>query len=391
MFRWVLLGSGLTLGLLFVCPAGLCADAPATEPKQVNLTEAAALVQKLGDKSFEVRRNAHKELQDMGRGVEKILRDNLNNSDLEISSRCERLLILATRSETEIALDAFLQNKDDKLLMKLPSWSRFSEMTGKETASRLLFVEMYSSETQLLDALEKDPKSLSGPNGKFTARCQQLQQILWTPWGTQGNISVSQVVGLLFVASDPRMTFDINTFYLMTNFLYQQNIQQGFKSDPASRKVLTAFIEKRADQNTLPQIMPLILQMELKEMVPVALKMALDKNTQAYSKATAVMIVGQMGSKDDAAKLEPLLANDTNLGSATFGTTTVTAQLKDVALAAMIEANGLNPVDYDFPYLKAVQVQGPYRAPVWYGFTDQKGRDAAMKKFKDWQAKQVKK
>src|SRR6516225_7325276 len=252
MQRWAIRGLGLTLGLL---AAGTAWGADAAPAPAVDLNKAAELVKKLGDTSYEARRDADKELAQMGRAAEKVLRDNLNNSDAEISRRCERLLALATRSETEIALDTFLQNKDDKLLLKLPAWTRFSEMAGKDDAARMLFVDMYSSEGALLDALDKDPKNF-GP--KFNTRVQQLQQILWTPWGTQGNVTLGQVVGLLFAASDTRMTFDINSFYMMTNFLYQQNIQTSFRNDAASRKVLAGFIEKRADQNTLPQVMHLV-------------------------------------------------------------------------------------------------------------------------------------
>ncbi len=392
MQRWATTGLGLTLGLLTVCAAIKGADAPVvTVPTPDELGQAAALVKKLGDPSYEARRDADKELQQMGRAAKKVLRDNLANGDPEVVRRCERLLTLATRTETELALDAFLQNKDDKLLLKLPTWGRFSEMAGKDEAARMLFVEMYSSEGALLEALDKDPKAF-GP--VFNTRCTQLQQILWTPWGTQGNIGLGQVVALLFAASDPRMTFDINSFYQMTNFLYPNNIQQAFKADAGSRRILTTFIEKRCDQNTLPQIMPLILTMEIKELVPVALKMAIAKETQAYNKSTAMLIVGKMGTKEDAAKLEPMLTDTTNLGAVMQGTVRLDAQLRDVALAAVIEANGQSPTDYGFPYLQAnpnVAARGGYVAPSWYGFAKDADRTEALKKFRDWQGKQAKK
>jgi hypothetical protein len=389
MQRWAIAGLGLMLGMFTVGTVwGEETPAPKDGPA-ADLAKAADLVKKLGDTSYEIRRDADKQLMQMGRGVEKILRDNLTNSDMEISRRCERLLALATRSDTEVALDAFLQNKDDKLLLKLPAWTRFSEMAGKDDAARLLFVDMFSSEGILLDALDKDPKNF-GP--KFNTRVQQLQQILWTPWGTQGNITMGQVVALLFVASDSRMTFDINSFYMMTNFLYQQNIQQGFRNDAGGRKILAGFIEKRADQNTLPQVMHLVLQMEIKELVPAALKMATAKETQAYNKATALMIVGRMGTKEDAEKLEPLMADTTNLGAMNIGTTRIDTQLRDVVLAAMIEANGQSVADYGFPYFQANQVaRGNYIAPNWYGFAKDTERQAAIKKFREWQAKQKEK
>jgi hypothetical protein len=392
MQHWAMTGLGLTLGLLAVCGTARGADATAPkEPSSADLDKAAALVKQLGDASFETRRDADKELAEMGRAAEKVLRDNLKNPDLEISHRCERLLALATRSDTEIALDAFLQNKDDKLLLKLPAWTRFSEMAGKDQSARMLFVDMYSSEGELLEALEKDPKNFAQ---KFNARCQQLQQVLWNPWGMQGTISQGQIVALLFAASDPRTNFDINSFYMISNFLYQPNVQQAFKADAGSRKILAAFIEKRAtDQNVLQNVMQLVLQMEIKELVPVALKMATAKETQAYNKSTAILIVGRMGTKDDAEKLEPLLKDTTNLGAMMVGNTRIDAQLRDVALAAIIEANGQAPTDYGFPYLQANPqlLHNNYVAPNWYGFAKDADRDAAEKKFREWQKKQAKK
>jgi hypothetical protein len=392
MQRWAITGLGLTLGLLAICGPTRGADAPATAAPPTNpadVAKATDLVKKLGSPAYETRRDADKELFKMGRGIEKVLRDNLNNPDVEVRNRCERLLTLATRSDTEIALDTFLQTKDDKLLLKLPSWGRFTEMAGKDDSARMLFVEMFSSEGAMIDEMEKDPKNF-GP--KFNTRCQQLQQVLWTPWGTQGNVGLGQVVALLYVASDKRMAFDINSFYMITNFLYQQNIQQSFRDNTASRKILASFIEQRSDQNTLPQIMHLVLQMEIKELVPVALKMALAKETQAYNKSTAVLIVGKMGTKEEAEKLEPLLADTTGLGAVMVGTQRLDAQLRDVVLAALIESNGQNPADYGFPYLQQNQIpQGGYVAPSWYGFAKNEDRQAALKKFRDWQGKQPKK
>jgi hypothetical protein len=387
MQRWAITGLALTLGLLAAGPAWGADAAPAPT---VDLNKAADLVKRLGDPSYETRRDADKELMQMGRAAEKLLRDNLSNSDAEISRRCERLLALATRSDTELALDAFLQNKDDKLLLKLPAWTRFSEMAGKDDAARMLFVDMYSSEGALLDALDKDPKNF-GP--KLNARAQQLQQVLWGQWGAQGNVTLGQVVGLLFAASDPRLNFDLNSFYMVTNFLYQQNIQASFRNDGPSRKVFAAFVEKRCtDQNTLQNVIHLVLQLEIKELVPVALKMATAKDTQAYNKATAVMIVGRMGTKEDAEKLEPLLTDQTSLGMAMVGTTRIDAQLRDVVLAAMIEANGQSVTDYGFPFFQNNQVvRGNYMAPNWYGFAKDDDRKAAQKKFREWQDKQKKK
>ncbi len=393
MQRWAMTGLGLTLGLLAVCGPTRGADAPA-QPATADLSKAAELVKRLGDSSWEKRRDADKELALMGKAAEKVLRDNLTNSDLEISRRCERLLTLALRSETEIALDTFLQTHDDKLLLKLPSWERFSTMAGKDDAACRLFVDMYCSEGDLLEAAAKDPKNFAT---KFNTRSQQLQQMMWgNGWGgPQGNIGIGQIAALLFTATDPKINWDVNMFWQVSNLFYQPNIQQSFKNDSASRKVLVAFIEKRCDQNTLQNVMNIVLQMEIKEMVPLALKMSTTKDTQPYNKSMAMMIVGRLGTKEDAAKLEPMLTDksDIGFGAMNMGNMTITTQIRDIALAAIVEANGESPVDFGFPYLQANPqvLRNPYFSPQWYGFAKDEDRDTAIKKWKAWQEKHDKK
>jgi len=390
MKRWAITGFAVTIALLAASDSARGAEAPAApEQPKSDLNKAADLVKKLGDRSWQTRHSAEKQLADMGRAAQKVLQANLTNPDVEISQRCEHLLELASRTDTVLALDAYLQKNDDKLLMKLPGWIRFSEMAGKDDSARMLFVNMYSTETELLDELEKDPKNF-GP--KLNTHITQLQQVLWNPWGGNGNVDVSQVVALLYVASDSRVNFDINTFYMITNFLYQGYLQQDFKANPAARRVLAAFIDKRADQNTLAQVMNVVLQMELKELVPVALKMATSKDTQAYNKSMAALVVGRMGTKEEADKLAPLLEDKTNLGNMQVGTQMLNAQLRDVALAAMIEAYGESPAAYGFPYLQQNQIaRGNYVAPAWYGFAKEEDRAAALKKFREFKAKQAKK
>jgi hypothetical protein len=138
----------------------------------------------------------------------------------------------------------------------------------------------------------------------------------------------------------------------------------------------------------LQNVIYLVHQLEVKELVPVALKMATAKETQAHNKAPAVMIVGRMGTKEDADKLEPLLADTTNLGAMMVGTTRIDTQLRDVVLAAMIEANGQSVADYGFPYFQNNQIgRGNYIQPNLYGFAKDADRKAALDKFREWQKK----
>ena len=381
----------LLVGFLLV--AGRAAAEEAKKETTADPAKTAALVQKLGDNSFEVREDAHKQLEQMGKDAIKALEQGAESEDLEISSRSKRLLALATRTEIEVALDAFLADKETKLILKLPSYERFKKTLGDDASARALFVEMYTTEGDLLAGLERDPKKFEAA---FNNRCQQIQQNLYTPWGHVNPVPMGQIVALLFAATDSRVTTNINSFYMVTNLLYQQNIQQGFKSNAGARKLLAQFFEQRSDQNTMPQAIQLAMQLDMKEMAPVALKAATAKDSQPWVRGTAVLAVGKLGTKDNIKDIEPLLNDTTNLGTMQFNQgnvqTRVTTEVRDVTLAAMIMLSGQDYMSYNFPYLKQFpQINRQFLGYNYFGFSDNDQRAAALKQYKEEVAKQEKK
>jgi hypothetical protein len=387
----------LVLALLgFPMSAVTAADAKSDPAVEVS-GKTAALVRQLGADAYEVREAATKELEKLGKTALKALEEGVKDEDMEISSRSKRLLALATRSDIEVALDSFLADKDTKLILKLPAWERFKKVLGDDQSARTLFVEMYTTEGCLLASLEREPKNF---DQTFTTRCQQIQQNLYTPFGQVNQIPMGQMVALLFAATDPRTTTNINSFYLLTNLLYQQNIQQGFKSNAGARKLLAEYFEQRADQNTMPQAIQLAMQMEIKEMAPTALKAATNKNSQQWTRATALLALGKLGTKDNLKDIEPLLKDETALGTMRFiqrdqqqqVTKQVTTQMRDVALASMIMLSGQNVQNYDFPYLKMNNLpQNQYLSYNCFGFSDNGQREAALKKFQESRVKHEKK
>lgn len=367
-----------------------------TRANVVNLTpekanEAKTWIRQLGDRSFKARESAEKKLQELGRAGIPLLEQGTKDSDSEVRRRSERLLELAQRSDTEVALALFMSKKDDSLILKLPSFDRFSKMVGKDDPSKRLFVDMYCTEGTMLAELDRDPKGFST---KFTTHCQKIQQNLYTPWGQANPLPHHQVLALLFMATDASVSKDIQTFYMMNNMFYQPSVKQGFTDNPNSRKLLMAFLESRNNAQTSQQIFYIAKQMGLKEAVPMALKVIEDKAANQYARGMAVLFIGQMGAKEHRKDLEKLLEDKTAIGTVNTGTGKINAQMRDVALASLIMTSGQNVWDYDFPYMKNFR---GYRGgdlnlpPYYYGFSDDAGRDAAFKKWKDSQAEAPKK
>jgi hypothetical protein len=383
-----LLVPGLLLAALLL-PAGL---APAGEPKpepSADDAKAAALVEKLGADSFEVREDAYARLQKMGKAAVKALEEGTKHKDKEVSERCKRLLALATRPEVEVALDALLHDKDSTLVLKLPSYERFKKLFGDDPKARTLFVEVYTREGDLLAGLERDPKQFEQA---FLEHCRKVQQDVLK--GYEKNqlvvVPMGQLVALLFAATDPRASANRDAFVIVAYLLTQKNLREGVKESAAAGKLLADFLKLRVQPGTMVQAMDVATEFDLKDLAGTALKTATDKTAPAYMRGACLVALGHLGTKEHRKDVEPLLEDATHLGNLSFRNATVTAELRDAALGALILLSGQDLQDYDFPYLKATKLpKASCRSYTYFGFSDDKQRAAALKKFKESRAKEA--
>jgi hypothetical protein len=365
---WLMLGGGAALG-----------DTAQAELPPKQKEQARALVQRLAHRSFKVREQATEQLERLGRPARAVLEEGVKYPDAEVRRRCRRLLDLALRSDTEIALAEYLANKSSARLLKLPSWGRFSKMVGKDDVAKRLFVDMFCSEGTMLAELEtQQPQQFAT---RLQGRLMEIQRTMWTPAGQASPPPHGQVVALLFMATDARLGDNVQSFYALNNLFYQPTVQQSFKNDPGSRKLLVSFLETRSNPTTIAQAFYIAQQMQLKEALPLALKTVKATNIPAYTRGMAVLFVGRMGAKDHRKDLEALLEDKTAMGAVNTGQVTVNAQLRDVALAALVQLAGQDVHTYDFPAIRNFHGT-PNLPPYYYGFTDDKGREAALKKWK---------
>jgi hypothetical protein len=370
---------------LLLAPAMLrAADAakPAAPAK-----EAAELVRQLSDESFEVRDAAVRRLTELGKAAEAALRLGTTAEDAEVRRQCQLLLERATRSDLTVALDAFLEDRQEKHVLQLPAWGRFSKLAGTDPAAKALFVEICCTEAALMDALEKDPNDASK---KFAARSQQLQQALFNRGGPRASMTLGQVAALLFIATDSRLQLDAQAQYPIYTLVNQPQPREGFQNNRIARKLLVTYLEGRTDPNLLQQNLYMVMNLNLKESVGWAVKVAKDKNAQPYARSMALGVVGKLGSKDNIVDLEPFLTDTTPLGQTQVNMVRIQAEMRDVALAMLVQLSGQQLEDYGFPYLTSLQPglrgnqQVIFFSPSLLGFSDAASRDAALKRWKDW-------
>jgi hypothetical protein len=383
-------GSLLTL-LALACGAS-AEETRRPGPASTKLDPAAVLVRQLGADSFQVREQASNGLIRLGRAAKSALQAGLQDSDLEIRRRCQYLLPIALKRDLEVRLAAFIADKDGKTTCDLPGWTRYRQLVGTDAAARQFFVDVQKADADLLETSESQP---AAAGDKFAVRCQFLQQFMYNPTNQGPPITLADIANLLLVGTDPQVKVPMNVTWQFTNLLNFQ-LTQKLRSDrhsPLVKKLLIQWVKQRTDDGALGQTLDLVMKLDLKEGLDIALKELKNPSAQAYNRAMALMTVAKLDGKKHLDVFEPLLKETGQVGNFGFNNVRGTTEVRDVALAMLIHLNGQKIKDYDFI---AAEIFGGdelnfQNGPIFLGFADSTKRDAAMKKWKEWSAKQTKK
>lgn len=354
--------------------------------------KAVALVRQLGSEEYTVRQQAYQELARLGRTAEAALQRGLQDDAAEVRRQCERLLVLARRSEAEATLDAFLKKPDERLLHKLAAWPRFSKVFAAEPEARALFVEMYSAELPLLEGLDKNPKEVGV---QMMERCRQLQQQL-SQLRSAGEFVASRgtVAALLFLATEDRVASNLSAVNILCSLLYQPGPTQWLKDSAGARQLLVQLAEKHSDPTTQQQLLYLFGNLRLREGLDWTVQVVRARQTPEFNRGLAMSLIGCLGREEHLAVLEPLLSNPAQVTQINFGRGQSSVQVRDVALAMIIQLHGQDPGQFGFNDIRNQGVTNPvpgtrpYYWPYFCGFPDNTARETATQKWKEFTAKQ---
>jgi hypothetical protein len=351
--------------------------------------EARNLVKQLGDPSYKVRDLASAKLVRMGSGVEAILREGMKCPDPEIRFRCRTILPLALTYELERRLQVFLAGKETADIPAPALWPKFKELVGDSQQSRELFADMHRFDTSLLTSLESNP---AGQEERLSERC--LEFMTSQSNGTNMIARQDEIALLLFAGVLPKSRVGYQAQSYLFNGLqimsYKPRGKDLLKNNPLIRKLLVNYISEGNNISGYGGLY-LIANLELKEGVDIAKKYLKQPSRDTSSRAMAVSILGKLGGKAAIADIVPFLEDKTSIQQMQFGNgAKINTQMRDVALATLVQATGQNLNDYNFAYLKVFGGRGVgpslYLNPMLSGFGDDQTRDASLKKWNDWYA-----
>lgn len=356
------------------------ADQPVAPTPQEH-EKAAALVKQLGEKSFRVRERAARELLKLGLKAKRALAEGARSGDVEVRNRCRDLLVEVEHAGLRARLDAFLADKDGKREHDLPGWKLYRELVGNDAEARRFFVEAFLANLPLLQIFEKDPRRAGAV---CSERCQEMQRGLGG-FPTTGP-EINDLAPLFLVASDPRSGSDTTPAYALAGMLYRQGPRQAMTAagppSPFKRLVL-AWMGRQSNDHATGYILDLAMNLNLKEAVDIAARVARDRKAGPHARAHALVVLGKHEGKKHTELFESFLKDAGNVSSFGIGNDLKgQTQVRDVALAMLVHVGGQKHVDYNFTFSRGNHGSLMFHA-AFLGFTTPQERDAAFKKWEE--------
>lgn len=382
-------------GFLWLAGFVLSASAGPAEPGMPSGSQdIAELVQQLGSNDFKVREEATQQLLKIGLPARQALLEGTKDADLEIRRRCRELIPAILEEHRQAKLAAFIADKDGKQKYDLPGWERYRRIAGEDADARQFFVDIQKADTGFLADAEKD---LARAGKRCGLLCQNL--VHQTRAGIVNGvfrhqpISVVQIAPLLLIAADPLVTISAEHRFLFTNLLYESTVQtelRGGRSTPF-KKILLAWMQRQAEDESMSQyIFGVINNLELKEGLHLAVKAVRDKKLKGASAAHALVTIGRFGNKENLPLFESFLDDKTQfcgfgIGRAKGGNVQGNTEVRDVALAMLVRQTKQSFKDYGFA-ISGLGYDHLMNNANYLGFTNDKERDKALTKWKEWKA-----
>jgi hypothetical protein len=354
--------------------------ASAGEPDVTPTLKAKAkqLVRQLGDDSNDVRRKAVAELIKLDSAADEALRAGLTDTDLEVRILCREVLSRLTVSRRQERLKGFLADVKDE--RPLPGWLTFANLVGKE-ADRTYFAEMFRSQFETLET-ELNPDAMKAQIAKG---CSGLRIRAVTP--KRDETLIAEVLVLIVLVSTNKTKVEATAWNQLFNGLEalgeRSAVVKKLQADKQARLAMASFLRNSVGSIPAERAVNVALALRIGESVPWALGLALDEKTAVSVRSAALLLVGKLGDKTLLPKLQPLLRDKTVVGTKVLGKITLKAELRDVALGAVVMLKGEKLEDYDFPYPKVVPGLKALPAPVYLGFATDAERDTAFKKWRN--------
>ncbi|HUT10720.1 MAG TPA: PQQ-binding-like beta-propeller repeat protein [Thermoguttaceae bacterium] len=380
----------LLIGVCSAWPA--LAQTPPAAPNEPAASQIEALVERLGDDSYEARQRASQDLAALGLKARDALHAGLKHADAEVRRRCRWILQDVLETDFQNRLKAFLADKEGKRQHDLPGWERYRQTIGEDQSARELFAQMLKEEAPLLisSATGAEPAAEG-----LMLRISQVYSSMVVPYQQQRREpSLATSAALLFVSSDPESNLpqELLDHSCLATLAQRPAFTEALTQGPhqaAARKLLGRWIILPTGINVLDTKLRLAMQYDLQEGLALALRAMRKKEAHSHSRVYGVMALGQLGGKPYAAVLAQSLADKSEIGRRTVNGKSMSIELRDVVLAWLIHVTGQSHADYGLAqageeFKRMAENKNRHMSTTYCAFDDEAAREKALEKWKTY-------
>jgi HEAT repeat protein len=379
--------------------AGAPAAVPAKRKASPTPEKIDAWIEQLGDDEYAIRRSASERLLEAGMPAREPLLKIVDGPDPETRAAARRLVALIDRTEFQRRLRAFAADVDGSQGLTLPGWEKYREFVGDDAAARELFVEMQRQEAAMLSAVFG--VSSQSANEIWEQRMQRLVQWPATSGSQNAAPPLGSCAAMVFLGTAGETESSDRGAMLVDLLLQRPPLREAMQDDNdrnAIRRLAASWVLH------CPNPSDMVLQRRLSaasrhnfsEALPLALDIAGGDpqylRAQPQTRAAAILLVGQLGKREHAERLEPMLEDAAVCfapgGVQAAGDGPNLVQVRDVALVVMLHLTDQRPPDYGYVHAR-MQSSGLFQLPTLFLANDEQ-RAAAIDKWKNWKAEQTK-
>lgn len=354
---------------------------PRVAEQSADREQIRALVQQLGAKSFADRTSASKAIIKYGVGARAALLEAMQNDDLEIRYRAERVLEAVELDDQERRLKLYLEEEENSSDDLLPTLGRFRRTIGTDEAARQLFVRMQRAEPRLFRLSEPGGREFEEALERRAVAIQFNHRHVETR-----KKSIINVAALLYLTADPGVALPAQVMQQVYSFLHFNEFRTAMNAGDQGRvmrSIVSVWIEK-PEPATQYQKITYSLQQGFPQGLSPAVRMLQGKGGGTQLQY-AMLAVARFGNKKHIPLVESRLKDRTVLTvSRSKNKVTYSCELRDVALATLIKLTGQDPKPYGFPRLRKHSTY--VYSTNSTGFADDASRDKALSVWAAWKS-----
>jgi hypothetical protein len=371
--------TSLVLGLAGLMATQVAADDPAT------------LVQKLGHPEFRVREAAAAELTRLGSAALPALAEGAKSSDSEVAEQCRKLLPRAEAADRAAGLAALVRDPTAAPPKRLPRVDSFLKAAGDTKPARELYAELVRQHPEAMVALERDPRSAADLFQRHgEALNARVREALKTAKSRgEGMVATPTDFALFLVfATDPGVNRGPRHHVYQNMLVFSKKLRAALiegDQAPALRGLFVHWLLSEPLDLYQQTGFELAAEVRIPGLLPVALRLIADKATAAKTRAMAMTVLLQGGTRDHLPVLAAHLDDRTEVYLANLGAGGVfRTQVRDVALGLSVRLAGAKEEDFGLGDRRFGDGRGVPKCLYYYGFTADEARGEAHRRWKEW-------